>query len=179
MGVRKGGVVGIKEGGAREGEGREGDTQSITNRSSRVYPTFLVVTVSVSKVGRVVRLRRHASLFPSYPSPSFPSLSLSLFFPLQLFNYPSMPKDSSAWLFTANVPFESFLLVGEEETWARMGNGDNRIEFILSSDFSFLSSIIHVHIGQADPIIRFGEGNWRLTTIIVTPPVRFALEQEI
>ena len=64
--------------GIRKGEGREGDTQSITNRSSRVYPTFLVVTVSVSKVGRVVRLRRHASLFPSYPSPSFPSLSLSL-----------------------------------------------------------------------------------------------------
>lgn len=167
--------MGIKEGGAREGEGREGDTQSITNRSSRVYPTFLVVTVSVSKVGRVVRLRRHASLFPSYPSPTFP---LSLSFPLQLFNYPSMPKDSSAWLFTANVPFESFLLVGEEETWARMGNGDNRIEFILSSDFSFLSSIIHVHIGQADPIIRFGEGNWRLTTIIVTP-VRFSSEEEI
>lgn len=112
MGVRKGGVVGIKEGGAREGEGREGDTQSITNRSSRVYPTFLVVTVSVSKVGRVVRLRRHASLFPSYPSPTFP---LSLSFPLQLFNYPSMPKDSSAWLFTANVPFESFLLVEEKK----------------------------------------------------------------
>lgn len=65
--------MGIKEGGAREG-----DTQSITNRSSRVYPTFLVVTVSVSKVGRVVRLRRHASLFPSYPSPTFP-LSLSNF----------------------------------------------------------------------------------------------------
>ena len=101
--------------GIRKGEGREGDTQSITNRSSRVYPTFLVVTVSVSKVGRVVRLRRHASLFPSYPSPSFPSLSLSLFFPLQLFNYPSMPKDSSAWLFTANVPFESFLLVEEKK----------------------------------------------------------------
>ena len=103
--------------GIRKGEGREGDTQSITNRSSRVYPTFLVVTVSVSKVGRVVRLRRHASLFPSYPSPSFPSLSLSLSlsFPLQLFNYPSMPKDSSAWLFTANVPFESFLLVEEKK----------------------------------------------------------------
>lgn len=99
--------MGIKEGGAREG-----DTQSITNRSSRVYPTFLVVTVSVSKVGRVVRLRRHASLFPSYPSPTFP---LSLSFPLQLFNYPSMPKDSSAWLFTANVPFESFLLVEEKK----------------------------------------------------------------
>ena len=50
---------------------------------------------------------------------SFPflslSLSLSLFFPLQLFNYPSMPKDSSAWLFTANVPFESFLLVEEKK----------------------------------------------------------------
>lgn len=98
--------------GIRKGEGREGDTQSITNRSSRVYPTFLVVTVSVSKVGRVVRLRRHASLFPSYPSPTFP---LSLSFPLQLFNYPSMPKDSSAWLFTANVPFESFLLVEEKK----------------------------------------------------------------
>ena len=107
VGVKKGGVVGI-----RKGEGREGDTQSITNRSSRVYPTFLVVTVSVSKVGRVVRLRRHASLFPSYPSPTFP---LSLSFPLQLFNYPSMPKDSSAWLFTANVPFESFLLVEEKK----------------------------------------------------------------
>lgn len=59
----------------RRGTSSEGDIQSITNRSSRVHPTFLVVTVSVGKVGRVVRLRQHASLFPSY---TFSTLSFSL-----------------------------------------------------------------------------------------------------
>lgn len=125
----------------RRGTNCGGDIQSITNRSSRVHPTFLVVTVSVSKVGRVVRLRRHASLFPSYPSPTF-LLSPSLSFPLPLFNYPSVPKDSSAWLFTAIRKFPKKKR-GEEWGTEIIASGSSYRPLI--SHFSFLRHI-HGHL---------------------------------
>lgn len=125
----------------RRGTNCGGDIQSITNRSSRVHPTFLVVTVSVSKVGRVVRLRRHASLFPSYPSPTF-LLSPSLSFPLPLFNYPSVPKDSSAWLFTAIRKFPKKKR-GQEWGTEIIASGSSYRPLI--SHFSFLRHI-HGHL---------------------------------